>query len=104
MAWIVHDGHVLASCVTVEPGKIGIVPVGELLGAQIITGRRWLCTGRVGADLAFCDVNQTVVELKMLGKWRIAGSPQGATTVVVGESGALERWQLAVGDRLAITE
>lgn len=110
MTWLVRDGEVLAT-LEVASGMAG--RMRGLLGRDGIDGALLLRPGtsvhtfgmRFPIDVAFCDKGLTVVDVvcdmvpNRLGRPRLR-----ARAIIEAEAGAFERWKLAPGDVLEITE
>lgn len=102
MSWLLRDGEVLASCASVPGGLFGRVPVGVLMGAQLLPAQRLCLVGPDGADIALMDHEHVVRSLGSHGPWRPVFSQGQGMTMMVAERGAFSRWRLRVGDRLEI--
>jgi hypothetical protein len=58
---------------------------------------------RFPIDVAFCDKDMVVIDVVHMPTWRIGRPRRRATTVVESQAGSFERWELGVGDQLAVT-
>ena len=103
MAWLVTEGHVLASADTAVGHRDkarGLLGRDGVEGAFVITNCRWVHTlgMRFALDIAYLDADGLVVKMTHMGRHRIGLPVRRARTVVEAEAGAFERWGLHVGD------
>jgi hypothetical protein len=57
---------------------------------------------RFAIDVAFCDGDLNVLRISVMRPWRVSLPVRRACVIIEAEHGAFERWQLAVGDELAV--
>ena len=107
MAWLVHDGRVLA---TLEVPRDRRGRRRGLLGRLGVDGamllRRVRSVHTVGMtfaiDAAQCDAELRVLRIVTLRPNRVLRPVRGAHAVVEAEAGAFARWCVGVGDRLEV--
>lgn len=107
MAWLAHDGRVLA---TLEvPGdrrgrRRGLLGRGGIDGAMLL--RRVRSVHTVGMtfpiDAAQCDADLRVLRVVTLPPNRVLRPVRGVQSVVEAEAGAFARWSVGVGDVLEV--
>jgi hypothetical protein len=102
MAWLLREGEVLASCVTLNARPFARVPVGILEGSQVLPAQRVCFVRRSGADIAVLDCEQIVITLVSVGSLRPVFTRGTGEKIIVAQYGAFSRWNLAIGDRLEI--
>lgn len=107
MAWLVRDGHVLA---TLEVASSRRERARGLLGRDGIEGAILLRPARsvhtVGMrfpiDVAFVDGDLVVLEVRRLAPNRVTLPVWRARAVLEAEAGSFASWELRVGDRLEV--
>ena len=102
MAWLLREGEVLASCTAASAHPFARIPIGELVGSQLLPAQRLCFSGAKGIDVATLDTNHVVLKSSSVRRFRPLFTTSAAVTIVVAERGAFSRWNLAVGDRLEI--
>jgi hypothetical protein len=102
MAWLLHDGQVLASCnfpasrYRIRQGE------SESLGAVLVAPPKVLLSPRAGLDLVQLDRDLVVIDLRSCRSRRLFVRRRRCDIAVVGAPGALARWNLEIGDRLEV--
>ena len=107
--WLMKDGHVLASLETAESrlARIkGLLGKSDFSGAYLLPRTKSIHTlgMRFGLDVAFLDDGNTVMKVISLPPNRISGYHVHAASVLEARAGAFERWGIAVGDVLEVSE
>lgn len=107
-AWLVKDGHVLASLevASTRRGRArGLLGRDGIDGAMLIPRCRSVHTFgmRFAIDAAFCDRDGTVVRIVRLRPSRVTRPCLRARQVVEAEAGSFAAWGVRVGDRLEMT-
>ena len=110
MTWLVRGDDVVCQ---VEVATAGAARVRGLLGRDGVDGALLLprCRSvhtlgmRFAIDVAFLSRRGKVVAVVTpMRRWRIGRSRLRASSVLEAEAGAFERWKVAVGDVLAVSE
>ena len=106
-AWLVNGGRVLASAEVASSRRDrrnGLIGRQELEGAFVIPQCRWIHTigVRFPIDVAYLDVDGTVLKTETLGRFRFGAPVPHACTVIEACSGAFERWDLRIGDFIEV--
>ncbi len=109
MAWLVHEGEVLASlevAVTSGDRRRGLLGREELDGALLLRPARMVHTVRMhfAIDVIFCDGDLRVVDVVTMVPNRLSAPRRKVGAVVEAPAGAAERWKLRPGDQLEIKE
>lgn len=107
VAWLMRDGHVLAS---LEEATTASSRMRGLLGRDGVIGAMLLCPARsvhtfgmrFAIDVAFCDAEMLVIDVVRMKPWRLALPRRRAHSVLEAEAGAFEQWGLRVGDQLEV--
>ncbi len=107
MAWLVRDATVLASLEVADTFRSrlrGLLGRDGLDGAILLRPARSVHTlgMRFPIDVAFCDGDLNVLQVRPMRPWRVSLPVRRACVIIEAEQGAFERWQLAVGDELAV--
>ncbi|MDP8936890.1 MAG: DUF192 domain-containing protein [Actinomycetota bacterium] len=105
--WLLRDGQVVAA---VEVAEGFPARSRGLLGREGIDGAILLRPARsvhsmgmkFALDVAFCDKDLTVVRTVCLRPGRVTRPSLRGGCVIEAESGAFDRWNLKVGDRLEL--
>jgi hypothetical protein len=109
MAWLVSDGHVLASA-DVAVGRRargrGLIGRSRIDGALVIPNCRWVHTFgmRFDIDVAYLAADGTVLKAVQMRRHRIGAPVSKSSSVVEAEAGAFARWGLRVGDVVEVRE
>lgn len=108
MAWLLRDDHVLAA-VEVRPKRWK----EGMQGAVVMRGPALVHTigAHLSLDVAWCIAvagdgggpGWQVRKIATIGPNRVAAPQLRRATMVVAASGAFERWNLKVGDRLQVS-
>ena len=107
MAWLVSDGHVLASADVAETRadrRRGLLGRDGCEGALVIDGCRWVHTigMRFPIDVAYLDPNGAVLKTVQMPRHRIGAPVLRARTVLEAEAGAFARWGVNVGSTIEV--
>jgi len=103
MAWLVTEGHVLASVETVADHRSksrGLLGRDGIEGALALANCRWVHTigMRFAIDVAYLDADGLVLKVTRMHRHRLGMPVRHARTVIEAEAGAFERWGLHLGD------
>jgi uncharacterized membrane protein (UPF0127 family) len=101
--WLVSRGHVLAAAqlaTTSRDRRKGLLKTTESHEPLVIENCRWVHSiGMAYAlDVAFLDVDNNVIAIHRLPRWRVGRPVRHAHTVIESRAGSFERWALAIGD------
>jgi len=107
MAWLVHDGQVLAS---LEIADNAVRRGRGLLGRDGIEGAIWLPGTRsvhtfgmrFAIDVAFCDADLTIMRVMTVRPNRITRRVGHSHSVIEASAGTFSRWGLGPGDSLEV--
>jgi len=107
MAWLVRDGEVLAAVEMAETARArrrGLLHRDGFDGALVLRPCRNVHTAgmKFAIDVAFCDVEGTVLRTTTLAPWRISPIVWRSAFAIEAEAGAFDRWRLARGDRVEL--
>jgi uncharacterized protein len=107
MAWLVRDGEVLAAVEMAETARArrrGLLHRDGFDGALVLRPCRNVHTAgmKFSIDVAFCDVEGTVLRTTTLAPWRISPIVRRSAFAIEAEAGAFDRWRLARGDRVEL--
>jgi uncharacterized membrane protein (UPF0127 family) len=107
MAWLVRDGEVLAAVEMAETARArrrGLLHRDGFDGALVLRPCRNVHTAgmKFSIDVAFCDVEGTVLRTTTLAPWRISPIVRHSAFAIEAEAGAFDRWRLARGDRVEL--
>lgn len=107
MAWLVADGRVLASLEIADGHRgraKGLLGRDGIDGALLLSPARSIHTFRMrfAIDVAYCDVDMTVVRLTTMAPNRLGLPVLRSRSVIEAEAGAFERWGLEVGQILEV--
>jgi hypothetical protein len=107
MAWLTREGEVLASLEVADSPNAWLRRLAGrdgLGGALLLPAPLVLHTIGVPhpVDVAFCDAELRVLRTACLNRWRLALPGPKVSRLVVGETGAFERWGLVAGDQLEV--
>ncbi len=107
MAWLVHEGTVLASlerASTLRRRLVGLLGQKEYDGALLIEKTKGVHT--VGMqfpiDVAFLDKDLRVIRIVTLAQHRFSRFERSATCVIETEAGRFRHWKVEPGDQLEI--
>jgi len=107
VAWLVHDGRVLAT-LEVAPDRRarrrGLLGRSGIDGALLLRPARSVHTVgmRFSIDAAQCDADLRILRVVTLAPNRLLRPLRGVHAVVEAEAGTFARWSLGVGDRLEV--
>ena len=108
-AWLLRSGEVLAALEVTETREermVGLLNRDGIEGAILI--RRARSVHSVGMaftiDVAFCTKDLVVLLTICLRQGRMTRPALRGGCVIEAESGAFDRWNLRVGDRLEVRE
>jgi uncharacterized protein len=107
MAWLVRDGEVLAAVEMAETARArrrGLLHRDGFDGALVLRPCHNVHTAgmKFSIDVAFCDVEGTVLRTTTLAPWRISPIVRRSAFAIEAEAGAFDRWRLARGDRVEL--
>src|ERR1700755_769474 len=105
MSWLRGGGDVLAAVEVADTSRArrrGLLGRASFDGAFVLRPCRNVHTARMqfAIDVAFCDTEGVVLKAVHLVPWRISPYVHRSAFVIEAQSGAFERWQLRVGDRV----
>jgi uncharacterized membrane protein (UPF0127 family) len=106
--WLIREGDVLAALEVAESHRsrlVGLLGREDFEGALLLRPSRSVHTVgmRFPIDVAFCDREMRVIELRRSMRPYRFGRPRwSARMVIEAEAGAFERWHLRVGDQLEV--
>jgi uncharacterized membrane protein (UPF0127 family) len=107
-AWLLHDGRVLASAQVARTraerrrGLLGR-DADQIDGVLVLPVRSVHTMGmRCSIDVAFCDVDGTVLRTETLAPGVPARWCRGARQVIEAPAGSFARWAVGPGDRLEL--
>ena len=109
MAWIVRDGHVLASVELASTFKSrlkGLLGRDGFEGALLLRPARSVHTlgMRFAIDVAHLDGDLCVLRVTTMRPWRLGRPVPKAHAVLEAEAGAFASWELRPGDVLELRE
>ncbi len=109
MAWLVRGDDVLASAelaTSRATRRKGLIGRSDIAYALVLRPCRHVHTFgmRVPIDIVFCDSEGTVLGTQTLRPRRFSRLVAGTTQIVEASVGSVDRWQLAVGDRIEVRE
>jgi uncharacterized protein len=109
MAWLVSEGHVLASAEVASSAverTRGLLGRSGIDGAIVIEHCRWVHTigMKFPIDVAYVDAAGTVLRIASLARFRVDAPCCKARWVIEGERGAFERWGLKSGMTVEVRE
>jgi uncharacterized membrane protein (UPF0127 family) len=109
MAWLVRDGHVLASVDVADTRRArrhGLLGRDGYDGALLIRPARSVHTigMRFPIDVAHLDRELRVVRVRTMRPWRVGAPVAHAHSVLEAEAGAFRLWELKAGDALELRE
>ncbi len=102
MAWLLHEGQVLASCNSPATHYRMRAIDHESEGAVLVTLRKTFVSPRSGLDLVQLDRDLVVIDLCSCRSRRLFVRRRRCEVAVIAVPGALVRWHLEIGDRLEI--
>jgi uncharacterized membrane protein (UPF0127 family) len=107
MAWLVHDGTVLATLEradSVAKRTKGLLGLDQFEGALLLEKTRSVHTMgmKFAIDIAYCDDDLCVRRIVTMPPHRIARPDLGASCVIEAEAGRFAHWNVQVGDQLEI--
>ena len=102
MAWLVSDGHVLASAdvaATRRAKRKGLLRRDGYEGAFVLVNCHWVHTVgmRFPLDVAYVAPDGTVLKVTRMARYRLGAPMPKASWIIEAEAGAFERWGLEVG-------
>ncbi len=109
MPWLVREGDVLAAAEVARTRRArrrGLRGRDHLEGALVLRPCRSVHTVgvRFPIDVAFVDRDGIVVRTCCLKPWRLSPFVAPARLAIEASSGAFERWDLRVGDKIEVKE
>ena len=108
-AWLLRGGEVLAALEVTESREermVGLLNRDGIEGAILIRPARSVHSVGMAfpIDVAFCSKDLVVLRTICLRPGRMTRPSLRGGCVIEAESGAFDRWNLRVGDRLEISE
>jgi len=109
MAWLVSEGHVLASLEVAEGMRErarGLIGRDGVEGALLIRPARAVHTVRMRftIDVAYCDAAFKVLEVQRMRPQRVGRPRLAARAVLEAEAGSFHRWGIEPGMVLEVRE
>jgi hypothetical protein len=109
MAWLVHEGEVLASLEVASSAtarRRGLLGRDEVDGALLLQPARMVHTLRMRfpIDVIFCDDHLCVLDIVTMAPNRIGAPRWKAGVVIEAPAGAAARWNLRRGEQLDVKE
>ena len=109
MAWLVRDGHVLASVEVASSFKTrlkGLLGRKGYEGALLLRPARSVHTVgmKFAVDVAHLDRDLCVLRVTTMRPWRVGVPVRRAHAVLEAETGAFASWELRPGDVLELRE
>ncbi len=109
MAWLVHEGEVLASLEVAgsrAARRRGLLGRDDLDGVLMLKPARMVHTVRMRfpIDVIFCDDGLSVLDVVTMAPNRIGAPRWRARVVVEAPAGAAQRWKLCPGAVLEVKE
>ena len=107
MAWLVHDGRVLATLEradTVRQRALGLLGKASYDGALLLEKTRSVHTMgmRFPIDVAFCDDDLKVLRIVTVPAHRVTRPERKASCAIETEAGRFGHWDIKVGDQFEI--
>jgi uncharacterized membrane protein (UPF0127 family) len=107
MAWLVHDGTVLASLERADSLRrrtIGLLGRHEFDGALLIARTKSVHTigMKFPIDVAFCDDDLRIIRIVTMRQRRVSKIAFGASCAIETEAGRFRHWRIEAGDQLEI--
>ena len=107
MAWLLHEGEVLASAevpATRRARRQGLLGRDQVDGALVLRPCRQVHTFgmRIPIDVIWCDADGQILRIASLRPWRVSRPVVRAKFVIEVAEGAASRWGIRVGDELEI--
>ena len=107
MAWLVHEGTVLATlerAASVGARTKGLLGRSGIEGALLLEKTRSIHTigMRFPIDVAFCDEDLVVLRIVTVPRYRITRFEFRARCAIEAEAGRFAHWRVKVGDKLEI--
>lgn len=109
MAWLVHEGEVLASlevATAAAERRRGLLGREDLDGALLLKPARMVHTVRMRfpIDVIFCDADLCVLDIVTMVPNRLGVPRWKAGAVIEAPAGAAARWNLRRGVQLDVKE
>ena len=107
--WIVHDTHVVASAniaTSRRDRRRGMKAFPDASVPLVINRCRWVHSFgmRFALDVAYLDAADTIVAIRHLKPNRLGLPVARASRVIEAAPGSFARWELAVGDTVAVRD
>jgi uncharacterized membrane protein (UPF0127 family) len=107
MAWLVHDGTVLASLERADSFRrrtVGLLGRREFDGALLIAKTKSVHTFgmKFPIDVAFCDEDLRIIRIVTMRQHRVSKIEFGASCAIETEAGRFRHWRVEAGDQLEI--
>lgn len=107
--WLVSDGRVLASggrATTRADRRRGLLGHDSVEQPLVIDPCNWVHTLGMRTDIEsiYVDGDGTIIDSCHLKRWRVGPWIRRARFVVEAAPGSMERWHIAVGDRMEVRD
>ena len=107
MAWLVHDGTVLATLERAHTARRrtkGLIGRDEYDGALLLEKTKSVHTigMKFPIDVAFCDRELVVLRIVTVPRFRVTRFEWGASCAIETEAGRFAHWNVRPGDQLEI--
>lgn len=107
MAWLVHEGTVLASLERADSFRrrtVGLIGRPDFDGALLLEKTRSVHTFgmKFPIDVAFCDKDLKIIRVVTMKQRRVTKVHAGAWCAIETEAGRFRHWQVGPGAQLEI--
>ncbi len=107
MAWLMHDGTVLASVEranSIKSRTKGLLGRDDVDGVLLLDKTKSVHTigMKFPIDVAFCDDEMRVIRIVTMPQHRVSKVERRASCVLETNAGRFSHWQIAPGDQLEI--
>lgn len=107
MAWLVHEGRVLATLERADSVRTrtkGLLGEPSYEGALLLERTRSVHTigMRFPIDVAFCSADLRVIRIVTVPRFRMTRPELRASCAIETEAGRFAHWNVCVGDQLEI--
>ncbi len=107
MAWLVHEGTVLASVERADSVKsrtLGLLGRDQIDGALLLDKAKSVHTigMKFPIDVAFCDEDLKVLRIVTMAKHRVSKVEFGAACAIETSAGRFNHWRVEPGAQLEI--
>lgn len=107
MAWLIHDGTVLASlerASSVKARTKGLLGRDGVDGALLLDNTKSVHTigMKFEIDVAFCDEEMRIIRVVTMPRHRVSKVEFGASCAIETTAGRFNHWNIGPGDQLHI--